>query len=121
MNSRDAAYEEEQLRRAIEMSKKERGTASTGAATRKPKRSRSRSESEEYGSLTAPDPNMRKKLFLADIRLSLTDVMMRRRDSELLLQAHRPLPLKAKIDIRTGIRRMKSARRRKNPKAHAEQ
>lgn len=46
MNSRDAAYEEEQLRRAIEESKREGGTGSTAPGTRKGKRSRD--ESEEY-------------------------------------------------------------------------
>lgn len=46
MNSRDAAYEEEQLRRAIEESKREGGTGSTITGTRNAKRSRD--ESEEY-------------------------------------------------------------------------
>ena len=46
MNSRDAAYEEEQLRRAIEESKREGGTLSTHSGMRKSKRSRS--ESEEF-------------------------------------------------------------------------
>ena len=46
MNSRDAAYEEEQLRRAIEESKREGGTLSTTSGMRKSKRSRS--ESEEF-------------------------------------------------------------------------
>ena len=46
MNSRDAAYEEEQLRRAIEESKREGGTLSTTTGMRKSKRSRS--ASEEY-------------------------------------------------------------------------
>jgi len=49
MNSRDAAYEEEQLRRAIEESKREGGPASTATGIRKGKRSRS--ESEEYVSV----------------------------------------------------------------------
>ncbi|KAK4697934.1 hypothetical protein P7C71_g222, partial [Lecanoromycetidae sp. Uapishka_2] len=44
MNSRDAAYEEEQLRRAIEESKREGGTLGTATETRKGKRSRSQSE-----------------------------------------------------------------------------
>lgn len=44
MNSRDAAYEEEQLRRAIEESKREGGTLSTNSGIRKSKRSRSESE-----------------------------------------------------------------------------
>ena len=44
MNSRDAAYEEEQLRRAIEESKREGGTLSTHSGMRKSKRSRSESE-----------------------------------------------------------------------------
>ena len=45
MNSRDAAYDEaEQLRRAIEESKKERLVSSTNVNTRKAKRSRSDSE-----------------------------------------------------------------------------
>ena len=46
MNSRDAAYEEEQLRRAIEESKREGGALSTNTGMRKSKRSRS--ESEEF-------------------------------------------------------------------------
>lgn len=49
MNSRDAAYEEEQLRRAIEESKREGGAAIIAIGTRKGKRSRS--ESEEYVSV----------------------------------------------------------------------
>ena len=44
MNSRDAAYEEEQLRRAIEESKREGGDLSTNTGMRKSKRSRSESE-----------------------------------------------------------------------------
>ena len=44
MNSRDAAYEEEQLRRAIEESKREGGTLSIISGMRKSKRSRSESE-----------------------------------------------------------------------------
>lgn len=44
MNSRDAAYEEEQLRRAIEESKREGGTLSAHSGMRKSKRSRSESE-----------------------------------------------------------------------------
>lgn len=45
MNSRDSAYDEaEQLRRAIEESKKEAGAPSTDASARKGKRSRSESE-----------------------------------------------------------------------------
>ena len=45
MNSRDAAYDEaEQLRKAIEESKKERGSVDNGSRRDK----RSRSESEEY-------------------------------------------------------------------------
>ena len=45
MNSRDAAYDEaEQLRRAIEESKKEGGAPSTTTSTRRGKRSRSDSE-----------------------------------------------------------------------------
>ena len=44
MNSRDAAYEEEQLRRAIEESKREGGTLSMNSGMRKSKRSRSESE-----------------------------------------------------------------------------
>ena len=45
MNSRDAAYDEaEQLRRAIEESKKEREAPSTSVSTRRGKRSRSDSE-----------------------------------------------------------------------------
>ena len=44
MNSRDAAYEEEQLRRAIEESKREGGTSGTTTGRRKGKRSRSESE-----------------------------------------------------------------------------
>ena len=44
MNSRDAAYEEEQLRRAIEESKREGGASSTTTGTRKGKRSRNESE-----------------------------------------------------------------------------
>ena len=44
MNSRDAAYEEEQLRRAIEESKREGGPPGTISARRKGKRSRSESE-----------------------------------------------------------------------------
>ena len=43
MNSRDAAYEEEQLRLAIEESKREGGSANTATATRKGKRGRSES------------------------------------------------------------------------------
>lgn len=45
MNSRDAAYDEsEQLRRAIEESKKEGGAPSASISTRRGKRSRSDSE-----------------------------------------------------------------------------
>ena len=44
MNSRDAAYEEEQLRRAIEESKREGGASGTTTGKRKGKRSRSESE-----------------------------------------------------------------------------
>ena len=44
MNSRDAAYEEEQLRRAIEESKREGGASSTTTGIRKGKRSRNESE-----------------------------------------------------------------------------
>ena len=44
MNSRDAAYEEEQLRRAIEESKREGGATGTTTGRRKGKRSRSESE-----------------------------------------------------------------------------
>lgn len=44
MNSRDAAYEEEQLRRAIEESKREGGDPGTTTGNRKGKRSRSESE-----------------------------------------------------------------------------
>lgn len=44
MNSRDAAYEEEQLRRAIEESKREGGAPGTTTGKRKGKRSRSESE-----------------------------------------------------------------------------
>ncbi|CAD6587963.1 MAG: hypothetical protein ASARMPRED_003362 [Alectoria sarmentosa] len=44
MNSRDAAYEEEQLRRAIEESKREGGAPGTITSKRKGKRSRSESE-----------------------------------------------------------------------------
>ena len=44
MNSRDAAYEEEQLRRAIEESKREGIATSTATGRRKGKRSRSESE-----------------------------------------------------------------------------
>ena len=45
MNSRDSAYDEaEQLRRAIEESKKEAGATSTDTSARKGKRSRSESE-----------------------------------------------------------------------------
>ena len=44
MNSRDAAYEEEQLRRAIEESKREGGAPATTTGRRKGKRSRSESE-----------------------------------------------------------------------------
>jgi hypothetical protein len=47
MNSRDAAYdEEEQLRRAIEASKGEKDTEEPDLVTRRPKRGRE--ESEEY-------------------------------------------------------------------------
>ena len=47
MNSRDSAYDEaEQLRRAIEESKREVSAASTEAGARKGKRSRS--DSEQY-------------------------------------------------------------------------
>ena len=45
MNSRDAAYEEEQFRRAIEESKRE--GAAPGTVTGRQKGKRSRSESEE--------------------------------------------------------------------------
>ncbi len=44
MNSRDAAYEEEQLRQAIEESKREGGATGTSTGRRKGKRSRSESE-----------------------------------------------------------------------------
>ena len=45
MNSRDSAYDEaEQLRRAIEESKKEAGAPGTDTSVRKGKRSRSESE-----------------------------------------------------------------------------
>ena len=44
MNSRDAVYAEEQLRLAIEESKREGGPASNGTSTRKGKRSRSNSD-----------------------------------------------------------------------------
>ena len=44
MNSRDAAYEEEQLRRAIEESKREGGAPFATTGRRKGKRSRSESE-----------------------------------------------------------------------------
>ena len=44
MNSRDAAYEEEQLRQAIEESKREGGAIGTTTGRRKGKRSRSESE-----------------------------------------------------------------------------
>ena len=44
MNSRDAAYEEEQLRRAIEESKREGGAPGTTTGRRKGKRSRSEGE-----------------------------------------------------------------------------
>lgn len=44
MNSRDAALEEEQLRIAIEESKRDGATVSTANGTRKGKRSRSESE-----------------------------------------------------------------------------
>ncbi len=45
MNSRDAAYdEEEQLRRAIEASKGERSVESTDGGARRPKRGRSDSQ-----------------------------------------------------------------------------
>lgn len=46
MNSRDAVYAEEQLRRVLEESKREGQSAGTATATRKGKRSRS--DSEEY-------------------------------------------------------------------------
>ena len=46
MNSRDSAYEEEQIRRAIEESKREGGATSSATGVCKGKRSRS--ESEEY-------------------------------------------------------------------------
>ena len=44
MNSRDSAYEEEQLRRAIEESKREGGVPGITTGRRKGKRSRSESE-----------------------------------------------------------------------------
>lgn len=44
MNSRDAAYEEEELRQAIEESKREGGAPGTTTGRRKGKRSRSASE-----------------------------------------------------------------------------
>ena len=47
MNSRDAAYEEEQLRRAIEESKREGGASAPATTTGRRKGKRSRSESEE--------------------------------------------------------------------------
>jgi len=46
MNSRDAVYAEEQLRRVLEESKREGQSAGTATATQKGKRSRS--DSEEY-------------------------------------------------------------------------
>jgi hypothetical protein len=46
MNSRDAAYDDEQLRRAIEASKEEVGQDGTETTNRRTKRGRS--NSEEY-------------------------------------------------------------------------
>jgi hypothetical protein len=44
MNSRDAAYDDEQLRRAIEASKEDNGQDLDEGAIRRPKRGRSDSE-----------------------------------------------------------------------------
>ena len=48
MNSRDAAYDDDQLRRAIEASREEAPTDSVEGASVRGRPKRGRSESEEY-------------------------------------------------------------------------
>ena len=110
MNSRDAAYEEEQLRRAIEESKREGGALSTNTGTRKSKRSRSESEecvSQPAIAYSFQSPKMTDKSLHKGVRET-------RRGSELLRTLHLRIP-KAKaagrLQSRTTKLRIRNASR----------
>ncbi len=110
MNSRDAAYEEEQLRRAIEESKREGGALGTATGRRKGKRSRSESEeSVLHGFLGFA-------CVATNIGYELTGTGVTKAPSANgLPQVLLPRPLKARVVAVRRTRKMKS-RSPRNPK-----
>ena len=88
MNSRDAAFAEEQLRLAIEESKREGESVNVATDIRKGKRSRS--DSEEYVHIITPNYGS----YLSD--WGYADALKTQKDSEQLPARH-PRTLKAKI------------------------